>query len=151
MLLFDAQQDKSTAEDVLRRVAAQSGKFMQGCTTFKQLAMAISADDRPLAARRLERLLDAGLSPLAVLGDLMNPWHFQKWSDLDKDLAAPAALGITGLSLVYALNPCGRLPSWDTAKRHVAMEFMLLANRRQRLALFWRVSSVCLVDKTGIC
>ena len=30
--------------------------------------------------------------------------------------------------LIYALNQCGQLPSWDTRKQHVAMYFTLLPN-----------------------
>ena len=59
--------DKNTAIKALRRVSDVCETLVQKCDAHKALICAIGADNRPLASRRVVRLIAAGQSAAAVL------------------------------------------------------------------------------------
>ena len=102
--LNEGNDNKLVAQEALGCLHEDLHRFRQRCETYKALGVALAADDRPLAGRRAARLLQAGWTPLKVLGHLCDAWSVSSWDAQDRHAAALAALGAGGPKLLHALS-----------------------------------------------
>ena len=77
--LNKANDDKWVAQEALVHLREDLHQFRQPCETLKARAVALPADDRPVAGRHAARLLRAGLMPWDLLQHLCDAWLVQHW------------------------------------------------------------------------
>ena len=81
---------------------------------YEALAVAVFADDRPLAGKCVARVLQACWMPSNVVAHVCDAWFVQSWGTQECDGAAMAALGVGGPKLLHTLNKAGYLPNYNT-------------------------------------
>ena len=92
--LSEATDNKWVAQEALGRLREDFHRFRQRCETYKALAVALVADNRPVAGRRVARVLQGGGMLSKVLAHMCDAWSVQSWDAQDQDAAALAALGV---------------------------------------------------------